>query len=215
MIICSVTAKDKAEDTTIYKSLQRLDIDVDLDIVTGNTESLPKIYNKLIELHKEEDYVVFVHDDVYIKSDIRPIIEMYLQHSDLLGVAGSSKVSLKKPALWHLMGDKDTLHGLVEHGTEDLHGSSYFGQVPARVVTLDGVLMVLSNKLMNSNVRYDENIPSRFHFYDLDFSIESYNNGFKNLVIQLPIIHESGGLSSLDDKEWLEGQEYFLNKHKK
>lgn len=213
MKICSVTAKKNAEDTPLYKSIEALNIDIDIDMVVDNTQHLAVVYNQLMEHHKDEDYVVFIHDDVWVKGDFRQVLSRYLENNPLVGVAGATSCNFQKPCLWHLMSERKNLRGVVDHGNMEKHSSTYFGVVPHEVVIIDGVFMAMSNELLQSDVKFDENNPTKFHFYDLDFSIQAFKSGFRPIVAHMPIIHESGGLSSLDDEEWLKGQEYFYNKY--
>jgi hypothetical protein len=78
---------------------------------------------------------------------------------------------------------------------------------------IDGVFMALSRKLLESGVRFDENIPSKFHFYDLDFSLSvAQTENLKVGVGDILITHESPGLREFTD-DWREGEKYFLNKY--
>jgi hypothetical protein len=61
------------------------------------------------------------------------------------------------------------------------------------------------------DVKFDEGFPSRFHYYDLDFSLTCNKNKLKIGVVDIPVIHASGGLSS-PDQEFYNGQNYFLKK---
>ena len=209
MKICTVNPQNDIRKTDLCKSLTHLY----LHGVIDNTESISEIYNQLIDRYQDEDYLILCHDDVTLKSDPRPIIEMYLKTNDMLGVAGATNCHVTEPCLWHIMGGEGNLRGNVEHGTVDNHISTFFGPTPAQVINLDGVFVVLSKKLMQSGLRYDEDIPSKFHFYDIDFSLRAWREGFKPLAINIPLIHASGGLKSLDDEEFLKGQTYFKNKH--
>jgi hypothetical protein len=144
---------------------------------------------------------------------------------DLIGVAGPSKVEIGSPALWHIMGGGfhgGRLHGCVQHlhiqkhpmGMEEYKKpASNFGSYPNRVVMIDGVFMALSRKLLESGVRFDENIPSKFHFYDLDFSLSvAQTENLKVGVGDILITHASPGLREFTP-EWLAGEQYFLQKH--
>jgi hypothetical protein len=107
-----------------------------------------------------------------------------------------------------------TLHGKVNH-LDALYGPqpTYFGPYPNRVVMIDGVFMALSRKLLESGVRFDENIPSKFHFYDLDFSLSvAQTENLKVGVGDILITHASPGLREFTP-EWLNGEQYFLQKH--
>ena len=133
---------------------------------------------------------------------------------DLIGVAGASSVEIKSPALWHLMGggfNSGKLHGAVAHGTSEKKQMTSFGPYPRRVVMIDGVFMAMNRTVME-NVRFDETNPSKFHFYDLDFSSAVNKLGYRVGVGDIIITHESPGLREFTE-EWKEGERWFLNKY--
>ena len=210
--IVSVTA-GKKEDTLLYKSVTKNCIECNLLFVENNDESLTKCYNSLIETSTDSDVVIMCHDDVTLKTDPFPIIESYLDKYDIIGVAGAVECNLKCLALWHLMGGEGNLRGLVEHGTEESHVSTYFGPVPSRTVNADGVFLAIGRKIIDSDHRFDEKIPSRFHFYDIDFTLSAHLKGYRVGVANIPLIHASGGLKHPTD-EFREGETYFLRKFK-
>lgn len=207
--------------TSLEKSFpifNRDDIEVSVIPFKNNTDPLPKVYNKLITIAKELDCdaLILSHDDVSIidESFFDKLSKLFDEY-DLIGVAGTSKATIKSPALWHLMGGGFSgghLHGCVYHKPDT--GNPYptvFGKYPHRVVMIDGVLMAIGRNLINF-IEFDETNPSGFHFYDLDTSISVHNKGFKVGVGDISIIHESPGLRSFNP-EWIAGEKWFLNKH--
>jgi hypothetical protein len=70
------------------------------------------------------------------------------------------------------------------------------------------------NKKVFEKVRFDETNPAKFHFYDLSYSLEAHNNGFKVGVGNIPLIHKSPGLREFTD-EWKAGEKWFLDKYGK
>ena len=88
-----------------------------------------------------------------------------------------------------------------------------FGPYPHRAILLDGVFLAIKREVFKK-VRFDEDCPSKFHFYDLDYTMASHKAGFRNGVSDIYITHESPGLTNFSD-EFNEGQEWFLNKWKK
>lgn len=212
----SATQKEKAADTTIAKSMYSLGGEFSLAMELNNKESLPKIYNKAIEKTVQEDWdaLVLVHDDVWLSHDPKPNLIRLFKTYDLVGVAGCSKAEIKAPALWHLMGGgfgSGNLHGAVAHGSVDNQHMTSFGPYPHQVLMIDGVFMALSRKVME-NVRFDEECPSQFHYYDLIFSHECHRKGYKVGVGDIFIVHESPGLREYTE-EWTKGNNYFINKY--
>lgn len=212
----SASQKKHAKDTSLLKSVENFDIDIDIAFELENKKSLSVIYNNVIKHALEEnwDALVFVHDDVVLEHDPRPKLVKLFEKYDLIGVAGASSVEIKTPALWHLMGggfNSGKLHGAVAHGTSEKKQMTPFGLYPHRVVMIDGVFMAMNRTVME-NVKFDESNPSKFHFYDLDFSSASHKLGYRVGVGDINITHESPGLREFTE-EWKEGERWFLNKY--
>lgn len=210
--------KSNFKDTLLYSSMCKNAIDFTQVIFYGNnTRSLPVVYNEGIEYCKKNDvdYVVLVHDDVFINCfDFSYRINSTRYNSfDIIGVAGNTQITVKEPVLWHLMAGKENLRGCVAHGkdcTEYIYTT--FGPLPGRAMLIDGVFIGINLSKLPNNVRFDENIPSKFHFYDLCFSLDCNLAKLKVGVVDIPIIHNSPGLRSMSD-DWMQGQKYFLQKY--
>ena len=212
----SATQKADVKDTSLLKSVEHFDIDVDIAFELNNTEHLAVVYNRAIDKALEEnwDALVLVHDDVTLDHDPRPKLRTLFDKFDMIGVAGASSVEIKSPALWHLMGGgfaSGKLHGAVAHGSSEKKSMTAFGPYPRRVVMLDGVFMAMNRAVMES-VRFDESNPAKYHFYDLDFSSEAHKLGHRVGVGDIYITHESPGLREFTD-EWKAGEAWFLNKY--
>jgi GT2 family glycosyltransferase len=218
------TQKRSAEETCIWESLRNSVAEYKFCLT--NEKSLAKRYNEALDMGIEQDIdcLILVHDDVILEEDPIPKLEKLFDQYDLVGVAGTSKIELKSPALWHLMGggfQGGNLHGCVQHSMEFGCRDGYqpeikkipsnFGPYPHRAVMIDGVFMALNRKAMET-VRFDESNPCRFHFYDLDFSLNAHLNGLKVGVGDILITHESPGLREFTE-DWLNGEQWFLNKY--
>ena len=207
--------KDKKEDTLLYQTSEYRD---EIFFKENNKDSLQSVYNKAIDFSIKENiqYIVLIHDDVILENFSHNKILESFEKYDVIGVAGSTEVKLAEPALWHLMGGgigSDKLHGAVAH----LHGNekfmTSFGPYPHRAVLLDGVFLAIKREVFKK-VKFDEECPSKFHFYDLDYTISTHKAGFRNGVSDIYITHASPGLTNFSD-EFNEGQKWFLNKWKK
>jgi hypothetical protein len=178
----------------------------------NNRQGLAKVYNEFLDLAIKEkfEYVMFIHDDVHLEHDPRPKLEKLFQEFDIVGVAGCSKAEIKSPALWHLMG-QGYLHGAVAHKHGDKKYMTSFGSYPQRVVMIDGVFMAFNRKAIQT-VRFDEDCPSGFHFYDLLMCLDSHNKGLKIGVGDVMITHESPGLREFTE-DWKAGESYYLSKY--
>ena len=227
-LVATCTRKAKFADTTLHDSIWKHELLC--RTILNNEESLAKRYNEIIDEAVEDnvDCLILVHDDVILEEDPIPKLERLFDDYDLVGVAGTSKVELKSPALWHLMGGGfrgGNLHGCVQHLSEEiisympllkreLKPESNFGPYPHRVVMIDGVFMALNRKMLESGVRFDEDCPSKFHMYDLLLSLNAHLAGLKVGVGDILITHESPGLREYTDV-WRSGEQYFLNKYGK
>ena len=183
----------------------------------NNKDSLQKIYNKAIDFALQEHVqnLVLVQDDVILENFSEERLNRLFKKFDVVGCAGTTEVSLKAPALWHLMGggfNSGNLHGAVAHGDENKKHMTCFGEYPKRVVLLDGVFMAIKREVF-TKIRFDESCPSKWHFYDLDYSMQCHKAGFKLGVGDIYITHKSPGLKSFTN-EFNKGQEWFLNKWK-
>ena len=211
-MIFSATA-GKERDTLLWKTTEN-------DTVVfkqNNTQSLHKIYNKAIDFALQEDVqrLVLVHDDVILENYSESKLDNVFEKFDVIGCAGTTEVKLTQPALWHLMGGgfgSGNLYGAVAHGDEDNKHMTAFGKYPKRVVLLDGVFLAIHRRVFEK-IRFDEDCPSKWHFYDLDYSMQCHKEGFKLGVGDILITHNSPGLTSFT-KEFNEGQQWFLDKWK-
>jgi len=185
-----------------------------LNGVYNNTSAISKIYNSYIDTYKDEDCTLLLtHDDVVITdknwaTKLKKALEVY----DVVGLAGGSNAALREPALWHLMCPKNTHRGSVQH--VDSTGTvlnTNFG-TSGRVLILDGLFLAFNpKKISKAGVRFDETCPAKFHFYDIDFSLQCNKAKLKLGTAEIEVVHSSPGLKSFTD-EWLAGQKWFLDK---
>lgn len=206
--------KGKKEDTLLYNHNKH---DYDIFFKENNIDPLAKVYNKAIDFAIQEniDTLVLMHDDIIIESDLTKKLPELLQQFDVIGVAGTTECKLEQPVLWHLLGgglDGGKLHGAVAHIYGNEKYMTAFGGYPHRTVLIDGVFIAIKREVFTS-VRFDEDNPAGFHFYDLSYSLEAHKQKFKVGVGDIIITHASPGLREFTD-EFNKGQEYFLNKWK-
>jgi len=212
--IFSATA-GKKEDSILYNTCKEQDIDI--FIKENNKKSLHKIYNEAIDFALQEnvEHLVLVHDDVILENFSEQRLERLFKKFDIVGCAGTTEVKLQTPALWHIMGggfNSGNLFGAVAHGTQDDKHMTSFGSYPKRVVLLDGVFLAIKKKVFEQT-RFDEDCPAKWHFYDLDYSMQCHKSGSKLGVGDILVTHNSPGLTSFTE-EFNQGQEWFLNKWK-
>ena len=205
--------KGKKEDTLLYQHRKAT-----FFFKEDNTEALATVYNKAIDFAIQEniDRLILCHDDAIIESaDFEErLIKLHSQF-DVIGVAGTTECKIQEPALWHLMGggfQGGNLRGAVAHGNDTQKHMTSFGQYPARVLLLDGLFLSITRNVF-TQVRFDETCPAKFHFYDLNYSLECNKAKFKLGVSDILITHSSPGLREFTN-EFNAGQAWFINKWK-
>ena len=217
--ICICTATKRGDwGFPLTKSLIEHGLDGFTHTILNNKKGLAEVYNNCLDLAIQEkfDYIMFIHDDVHLEHDPRPKLEKLFQEFDIVGVAGCSKAEMKSPALWHLMGGGfggGNLHGAVAHGNADRKHMTSFGAYPQRVVMIDGVFMAFNRKAIET-VRFDEDCPSKWHYYDLCMCARALEKGLKIGVGDVMITHESPGLREFTE-DWKKGEKYYLETYGK
>jgi hypothetical protein len=219
--IAIVSCSKGKEKTLLSKSVKKLSGHTELYEFKSNKKSICEVYNSFIdaniEYFQDDTAIVFVHDDVYINCrDLHYKIEEGFNTYDVIGVAGTLNAQIKEPCLWHIMGDKQYHRGAAAHpvgrepGSLEPYYITSFGPMPSRALLIDGVFMAVKPKVFK-NIRFDETNPARFHYYDLDFSLECNKEQYKIGICDIPIIHMSPGLTN-PDEEWAKGQDWFIKK---
>ncbi len=206
--------KDKKENCLLYQSNN----DHDIFYQECNKNPLAKVYNKAIDFAIQEDieYLILTHDDVILENLDYEKLKKHFETYDVLGVAGASQITIQEPVLWHLMGGgigSGNLHGAVAHLHNEKKSMTAFGPYPQQCLIMDGVFLAISRKVFKE-VRFDEDCPSGFHMYDIDYTLSASLKGFKCGVIDNYITHASPGLREFTE-DWKEGQSWFLEKYKK
>lgn len=213
VLVVSATTKSNYKETVLYKSLIDQNYSGHFIIHENNKLGLCQLYNNYIK--NEWDCVIFVHDDVYIDSCnfIETLYENF-DNFDVCGLAGGSKIKLKKPLLWHLMTDKSTHSGVVSHGNRTQYFPTTFGPIGKKVALLDGLFLAIKpQRLLEKNVKFDENLKG-FHHYDLKFCVDSFRAGLKLGTVPVHVIHNSPGLLKFTDS-YKKSEEYFYKELKK
>jgi len=194
---------------------------VGLDKVTtvsgtfNNTTAISKIYNNYINTYKDEDCVlVLAHDDVVITDEnwVDKLHQAFGKY-DIVGLAGGLNPRIQPPTLWHLMCPKEDQKGSVDHVSISNNSvfNTTFGK-NGRVVLLDGLFLAFNpKKIFEAGVKFDETCPSKFHFYDLDFSLQCNKAKLKLGTTNIRVTHASPGLKSFTE-EFNLGQDWFLVK---
>lgn len=187
---------------------------VHLYVRTENKLGLSTVYNNILDnLTDFYGCVIFVHDDVAINHFrfSQAINILFDQGNSVVGLAGTSSAKIQAPALWHLMGSRDTLSGAVAHQFGNQIGMTSFGPMPQRCLMLDGLFLAVKiSDAKKTGLRFDEQF--KFHHYDLDFCLTANKLELKMSTAPIWVTHLSPGLSSLEDLSFQESQRLFLSK---
>jgi len=218
----SVT-RNKIEGTPYKRSVSKIIKALPNELIMSyykenNTEGLSKCYNNFLkENAKSFDYIVFVHDDVYIDDfNIHEKLETFHKQFDIIGLAGGINPKIQKLALWHLMCGgmgSNNLRGAVAHSFNDKQiFMTSFGPTPSRVAILDGLfLSINTKKILETGFKFNENYT--FHHYDIASSLDANNLKLKLGVAPIWVVHKSPGLSNVNDDIFLKSQEKFLQEY--
>jgi len=205
--------------TALGLSLQRLKQDgrMAVYLAYANRSGLPEVYNSRIRAANEHDYLLFVHDDVWLDDFflVDRLIEG-LRIYDVLGVAGNRRRVSNQPA-WAFIDDNFTwdsgqnLTGRIAHGPKPFGDVSHFGEVPAECELLDGVLLASRKSTLTAKgVFFDPRFD--FHFYDMDFCRTARKSGLRLGTWPICITHQSGG--PFGTESWAEGYRRYIDKWK-
>jgi Glycosyltransferase like family len=184
-----------------------------------NEYSIFSAYNVGASKAKYE-LLCFMHADVIIHTTNWGIIVSRLLQKEKTGVIGvaGSKVKSEIPSPWWISNFEfykpAMCYNLIQHSEAGKastisQGAASQMNEPCSVLVIDGVWMCCNKKVWSEN-KFDEQTYSGFHFYDLDFSMKLWQQGFTNLVcFDILIEHLSAG--SLN-RQWIEDAFLFQKK---
>lgn len=185
-------------------------------IVLEGGYSIFNAYNLGI-LRSTYQYICFCHEDILFISNnwgIHLLSALNLPNCGLVGLAGTRFKSEIYSPWWLPRSSFSTLleTNYVIHPGEKQTNNYNQNSILQEVLIIDGVFIGACKKIFEE-VKFDENLFSGFHFYDLDISLSTYFLGKKNYVIDnIHIIHDSKGKLNL---EWVQNAELFHKKWNK
>ena len=188
------------EESALGQSLRRLSHDSRLvaRVAYSNSRGLPDIFNARITAADNNEFLVFVHDDVWLDDYFFAdrVIEGCKAY-DVIGLAGNRRRVQGQPA-WAFKDaqftwdEKSNLSGVIAHGATPFGGLSFFGTVPAECELLDGVFFAARKSILAEHeVLFDPRFD--FHFYDLDFCRLAREKGLRLGTWPICVTHQSGG----------------------
>lgn len=187
-----------------------------------NITSLPDYYNSVLSKAGKGQYLIFVHDDVYIHDwfFLERLQDAFRQF-DVVGVAGNTAADWLQPS-WMLkfdsslsgigVQDRSKLSGAISHGHPNAPSISHFGPTPAACDVVDGVFLAINvSRIQKAGLGFDPRF--RFHAYDLDFCRAARNAGLRVGTWPIALTHASGG--NFTSAEWKHQAGLYLEKWRK
>lgn len=208
IIICSRTPEIK---TVLSQNIEKtIGCDYELIVIDNSRKkySIFEAYNLGVQKSKGE-YWCFVHDDILFHTQDWGIETNKIFESDskigLIGVAGA-KIKTKMPSAWWDCPKDQQVINIIQHlgdGKIERWELGWNKKQHEEVVAIDGVFMVGRR---NSKIQFDEKKLKGFHNYDLNFSLEYIQKGYKIIVTRnvllehfsLGIVNESWLNSTLE-----------------
>lgn len=192
VIICSI---DLVKYETICQNFAELLKEERFEIIgIHDAKSLSEGYNRGVR-QSSGSIIIFSHDDIEIVTpDFSRKIKDHLNHFDIVGVAGTSKLV---NCAWSSRGHP-YIHGVITHfnRTSDEYEVTVFGadrSVVPGIQALDGVFLAVRRKTLET-VTFDEQTFDGFHLYDVDFTYSAFLAGFQLAVCNdIALIHWSSG----------------------
>ena len=186
-----VAVKDKKE--TIFDNIHYIHN-------TNKLNSIAKKYNYAIEkfcLPSNEKYFCFRHDDLTLHTP--PDVIKYkldkLFEDGSVGVAGLiGTYVLEQSCVWWIPNRPLNTAGSIIQGYPD-GKTAPMNDWPGMhkgLATVDGCCLFVSRKLLESDVRFDEDLPD-YHFYDADICCQALAKGFDVATIDITATHTSTG----------------------
>ena len=219
-ILVVTCSKSDGRDSMLAKSLNELKNDVTVVINANNKSGLSQAYNRQLTAENliKHDIVLFVHDDVFI-DDLKLKGKLYTAMNqmkyDIVGLAGSSKIKIKQPCLWHTMSEREDMSGAVSHPINESSqlGVTSFGPWPKRCLVVDGLFMAVNLKnVLQAGWKFNESF--KFHHYDLSSCLDANELKLKIGTYPIHVTHASPGLRDINDKTFQESQQIFYKQYK-
>lgn len=185
-----------------------------IQYINNGEYSLTELYNKALQ-ETTNNIVVFCHDDIIFETNNwgRKILKHFKRNPEygILGVAGSTYLP-KSGKWWEI---PYSMKGIVNHKNDGKKWESRYskeiGNSLYDVTLVDGLFFCVDkNKIKKS---FDENVKG-FHFYDINFCFDNFNEGVKiGVLTDVRLTHLSIGETNEEwDKNRIKFSETYVDK---
>lgn len=173
---------------------------------TNNQYNIATAYNKGA-LQSTYNHLLFLHEDVaFITKNWGQVLMHIFTTNPLVGVIGVAGSTYKSliPSTWGAA-DKMHNHYNIFHQINEITRHDYSNPTNATnapVVVIDGVF-IATTKIIYDHVKFDENIITHFHGYDILFSITASKLCTVIVTFNINLVHNSVGSFNY---QWLQAQ---------
>lgn len=204
----------------LERFVRRLTLDNVEVIRVNDASSMSEGYNRGARIAKGS-WFIFCHDDIAIlNGNSGKELKRGMRCSDVFGVCGTTRVVSGN---WYDGGVPYNAGAVV--APDPSRSGSYrlelFGVKSGKIIgdiqALDGLFIMCKRDVYYSVGRFDEELYTGFHTYDIDFSFRSYLKGYKCSVLNnLLLLHDSDVSKFSKEKieSWNKGQELFVEKYR-
>tara|TARA_R110002051_G_scaffold1143_5_gene5802 strand:- start:5915 stop:6676 length:762 start_codon:yes stop_codon:yes gene_type:complete len=202
-----------------------------------NQKSIFEAYEKGLKAcdAKNEDIIIYCHDDIEIRTPrtefIAALAKCTLKETGIVGPAGTTYLG-EDAVWWNQKAWKAGFHrGLVSHFNKQKENSAYQprkmdgsledgkGTITpthygphGQVIVLDGLFLAARKEVWETvGMEKPEYFEGDWDFYDIHYTSESYNLGYKNYTVPIDMIHYSSG-ELVGRDSWHKNREAFIKR---
>ena len=160
-------------------------------------KSIFEKYNKGVELCKDSDVIVFMHDDVEIVDEnTEKKLEMVFSSFPNIGIIGiiGTKVFNAAGGWWMCRRGVDTVGHIIQ-GYPDGRFSHMVDKIgfSKEMVSVDGCFFaVRASAFTSGKIKFDEDFTG-YHHYDCDICFQALEKGYDIAVADIAVKHASEG----------------------
>lgn len=175
--------------------------------------SIAQAYNLGASRAKYE-YLCFIHEDILFHTHnwgVNLVKHLENVKISLIGIFGCTVKSKIPSGVYSTVENLNRVNQIlaVDNQTIPYYHNPY-SEKYAEVATLDGMFLACSKENWEKD-NFGEDMPTKFHGYDVDFSLAQQKNGVVAVVFDITLQHASTGTYS---RQWIDSQLYIINKYK-